>query len=123
MSSAENSSLALIVRRSPYQQRSSRLDLDVALAAAVMDFKVEVYFVGVALLQLIKTRDPAPALLPAGYRAWGSLPDLGDVAVFAENHWLAQFPEPDFSLVLPVTGIETVQMKAAWRRCDYSMVL
>ena len=88
-----------------------------------MDFHVEVYFVGSALLQLINIRNPVPALLPAGYRAWASLPDLGDVAVFAENHWLAQFPEPEFSLVIPGIGIETIQMQAAWRRCDYSMVL
>lgn len=118
-----NPSLALIVRSHPYQQRSSRAEFDMALAAVLMDFRLEVYFVGAALLQLITNRDSRPALLPAGFRAWASLPDLGEVTVFAETPWLEQFPEPEFSLIMPVEGITIGPTHAAWRSCDYSMVL
>ncbi len=53
-----------------------------------MDFTLEVYFLGSALMQLAEDRDGKAAMLPAGYRAWAALPDLAEVAVFAEPEWL-----------------------------------
>jgi sulfur relay (sulfurtransferase) DsrF/TusC family protein len=116
-------SLALIVRSPPYQQRASRAELDLALAAAAMDLRLEVYFLGASLLQIIGNKDSKPAMLPAGYRAWAALADLGDASLYADIDWLARFPEPEFRLLMPTTGMNTRQMNAAWRGCDYSMVL
>jgi len=123
MSAQETSSLALIVRSGPYEHRSARAEFDVALAALVMDYRIEVYFLGAALLQLLAERDVSPALLPAAYRAWASLPDLGDVSFFAEVACLDRYPESQFRWLLPVHGMQAEQMQEGWRRCNYSIVL
>ena len=114
---------ALLVRSHPYQRRSARAELDVALAALVMDFRIEVYFIGSAILQLLADRDTAPALLPAAYRAWGTLPDLGEFALYAERFWLDRLAVTDVPLLMPVEALESAQMRQRWRLCDYSMVL
>ena len=65
-------SLALIVRDPPFAHRAARADLDVALAAAAMDFRLEIFFFGQAIMQLALERDCRDAMLPAGYRAWAA---------------------------------------------------
>jgi sulfur relay (sulfurtransferase) DsrF/TusC family protein len=114
---------ALLVRSHPYQRRSARAELDVALAALVMDFRIEVYFIGSAVLQLLADRDSGPALLPAAYRAWATLPDLGEFALYAERFWLDRLAVTDVPLLMPVEALDTAQMRQRWRLCDYSMVL
>ena len=116
-------SVALLVRSQPYQRRSARAELDVALAALVMEYRVEVYFIGPAILQLVTGRNPEPALLASAYRAWGSLPDLGEFAVFAEPHWLERLEKSGGRLLMPVEAMATEQMRCNWRLCDHSMVL
>ena len=96
---SEISSLALIVHSLPYRQRSARADIDLALAATAMDIHLEVYFVGASLLQIIDDKNSKPALLPAGYRAWGALADLGDANLFAETDWLAKFSQPEYKFL------------------------
>lgn len=123
MSLTETTSLGLIVRSHPYQRRSARTELDVAIAALVMDFRLEVYFLGAAMLQLAVERDVKAALLPAAYRAWASLPDLGELKMFAEEAWLERYPPAQFLLPVPVQGLQTDRMQEGWRRCDYSVVL
>jgi sulfur relay (sulfurtransferase) DsrF/TusC family protein len=118
-----SSAFALLVRSHPYQRRSARAELDVALAALVMDFRVEIYFVGSAVFQLLAERNCEPALLPAAYRAWASLPDMGEFSLFAERSWLDRLAAADVPLLLPVQAMETADMRQRWRRCDYSMVL
>jgi sulfur relay (sulfurtransferase) DsrF/TusC family protein len=119
----KTSSLALIVRSYPYQHRSARAELDVALAALVMDFRLEVYFLGAAFMQLLVEREVKPALLPAAYRAWASLPDLGKVTLFAEESWLDRYREAQFRLPVPIQGLQVDRMQDGWRRCDYSVAL
>ena len=124
MNSQQNSlSLALLVRSHPYQRRSARAELDVALAAMVMDFRIEVYFIGSAVLQLQAERNGEPARLPAGYRAWATLPDLGEFALYAEPPWLDRLGATEVPLLMPVEAMEAHEMRRRWRACDYSMVL
>jgi len=115
--------LALLVRSHPYQRRSARAELDVALAAMVMNFHIEVYFIGSAVLQLQAERNGEPARLPAGYRAWATLPDLGEFALYAERPWLDRLVAAEVPLLMPVESMEAVEMRQRWRACDYSMVL
>ena len=114
---------ALVVRAHPYQRRSARAELDIALAALTMDFRVEIYFVGASILQLLAERNAGPAALPAAYRAWASLPDLGECGMFAEQSWVDRLATADVELVIPVQGLNPDDWQLAWRRCDYSMVV
>lgn len=115
--------LAVLVTTGPYQGRVARSELDFALTAVSLDFRVEVYFLGNALLQLATARDPAPALLPSGYRGWAALPELGDAHFFAERDGLARCRDLAIELVAPVTGLGPQDMRQAWRRCRYSVLL
>jgi sulfur relay (sulfurtransferase) DsrF/TusC family protein len=115
--------IALLVRSHPYLRRSARAELDVALAALAMEFRVEVYFIGSAVLQLLTERDCAPAALPAAYRAWASLPDLGEVGLFAERAWLERLAASESALSIPVEPLDPDQMRRRWRRCGRSMVV
>lgn len=115
--------LALIVRGHPWSQRAARADLDLALAAAAMNYTLEVYFLGSALMQLAETRDGKPAMLPAGYRAWAALPDLAEVAVFADPEWLRQCDRAAIQLILPVQPLSAEAMQSGWRRCDHILVI
>ncbi|MDT8320611.1 MAG: DsrE family protein [Xanthomonadales bacterium] len=115
--------LAVLVATGPYRARAARSELDLALTAASLDFRVEVYFLGSALLQLATGRDPAMALLPAGYRGWAALPELGDAHFFADRAWLARCSDLAVELVAPVTGLGAQDMRQAWRECRYSVLL
>ena len=61
--------LGLLVARPPYAARAPRAELDLALAAAALDYRLEIYFLGSAVLQLADDRGAEPAMLPSGYRA------------------------------------------------------
>ncbi|MEE4218342.1 MAG: DsrE family protein [Xanthomonadales bacterium] len=118
-----NNRLALLVRTGVYGSRESRAEADMALAALSLDFDVEVFFTGDAILQLAADKAAAGASLPAGYRAWSALPDLGSVQVFAESGWLERCHGLGIELVLPVEGLGFADMKQRWRGCDHVVVL
>jgi sulfur relay (sulfurtransferase) DsrF/TusC family protein len=123
MASHGKKKIALIVRSRPFANLAARADLDFALAAAAMDFELEIYFVGDALLQLAAQRDSEGAMLPPGYRAWAALPDLVSTRVFAEEHWTERCRDRGISLLMPVKGLPVQQMSQAWRDCPRAMVL
>jgi sulfur relay (sulfurtransferase) DsrF/TusC family protein len=114
--------LALIVRNHPWRNRAARADLDVALAAAAMDFGLEVYFLGSALLQLARERDPSAAMLPVGYRAWAALPDLAEAAVYAERGWFERLDGAAIQWILPVQTLSAEAMSLRWRRCNHVLM-
>jgi sulfur relay (sulfurtransferase) DsrF/TusC family protein len=116
-------SLALIVRGRPYRHRAARADLDMVLAAAAMDFRIEVYFLGGSVMQLVAHRDSSPALLPSGYRAWAALPDLAEVGVYAEREWLKRCEWGALPLLLPVQARSAAEMQASWRRCRHILMV
>lgn len=122
--------LGLIVRSQVYEQRSARTQLDVALLAATLDFHLNLYFVGAAVLQLVPgaqaKSDTASALLPAGYRAWASLPDLFEYAefhAFAEPAWLDRLQTLGMQSCLPLQARASREMRQAWVACDRLLVL
>lgn len=120
---SDRAKLALLVRTPPGSSRESRAEVDLAMAALSMDFKVEVYFTGDAILQLAAEKDGAGARLPRGYRAWSALPELGDVRVYAEAGWISRLERLGVELLMPVEGLGFAQMKRRWRRCGQVMVL
>jgi len=123
MPSSHTSSLALIVQSAPYSGRVARADVDIALAAAALEFEIRVYFQGFSMLQLVARRNASNALLPTGYRAWAALPDLVDARIFAERKWLDVCQAAGLQLVLPVEALGEAEMVRSWRSCDHVLVL
>jgi sulfur relay (sulfurtransferase) DsrF/TusC family protein len=115
--------LALLVAAAPFARREPRAELDVALAAAALDARLEVFFLGDALLQLARERDVAPAGLAAGYRGWAALPELGDVRVFAEAAAVERCRAAGIDLVLPVETLAAEDLRRRWRCAARAMVL
>ena len=115
--------LALLVRSAPYQRRSARAELDIALAALTMEIRLETYFIGSSVLMLQAERSPDSARLPVGYKAWGALPDLGDCSIYAESAWLERLTKSANPLVLPVEGLDLNEIGSRWRQADYAMVI
>ena len=68
--------LGLIVRSAPWCGRSGRDQLDLALAAASLELDLLLFFTGAGLLQLRAGLQGQAAGLPAGLKAWKSLPEL-----------------------------------------------
>ena len=116
-------SLALLVQSRPYEHRASRANLDLALAAAAMDFELYIYFAGSAVLQLASRRDCESALLPPGYRAWAALPELAETVFYGEKAWLDYCRLMKTELILPATALTPTDMVTSWRRHDHAIVI
>jgi len=123
MSGNPNSTLALIVQTMPYENRVARANIDLALAAAAMDFDLHVYFSGAAIMQLVLERDVSGAMLTAGYRAWAALPELAATFIYGEQSWLDYCRQKDIELVMPARGLSPSKIKSAWRRHAHVMVV
>ena len=123
MAGAACSRVALLVRTPPYRARETRAEVDVALAALSLDFELEVYFLGDALLQLAADKDGAAAGLPPGYKAWAALAELGSVRLFCESGWLRRCERPGADWLAEVEGLGAARMKTRWRACDRVIVL
>lgn len=115
--------LALLVTTPPYARRDARAELDVALAAAALDRRLELYFLGAGLLQLVRDRDPRPAALPAGYRGWATLPGLAEVAMFADADDLRRLDRLGLEPALPVIPLGAAELAQRWRGAAHAMVL
>jgi sulfur relay (sulfurtransferase) DsrF/TusC family protein len=123
MPSGRTTSLALIIRRAPYRDRVARADIDIALAAAALDFQVSICFMGLSLLQLAARTNGPEAMLPKGYRAWASLPDLTATRFYAEQRWLEFCQAEGLELLTPVEALDESEMRRAWRSCDHVLAL
>lgn len=123
MSGAGGGRLALLVRDYPYRRRVARASLDTALAAAALEFELELYFLGQAVLQLAAGRDPAPALLPPGYRGWAALPELTDLRAYADRRWLQRCERDGIELVLTPEPLGADDMARRWRACRQALLL
>lgn len=118
-----NPVVGLVVRSGPYQQRSARSQLDVALVAAALEAPLRLYFLGSAALQLAGERDARNAGLPAGYRGWASLTGLTGVSGFVEAAWLERLLELGTGPLLPVKARSKAEMRADWQNCARLLVL
>ena len=123
MAGAESPRLALLVRSAPHRHRETRAEPDLALASAALDYRLEVYFLGHAVMQLASGKANSEALLPAGYRAWAAVPELSDARFFAEAGCLGRLEGQGVEWVLPVEKLDTESMRLRWRNCDHVMVL
>ena len=123
MAGDKGQSVALLVRTPPYRSREPRAELDVALAVLSLDFDLEGYFLGDALLQLARGKDGANAGLPPGYKAWAALFELGTVRLFGESRWLRRCEDLGADWLAQVEGLGAARMKTRWRACDRVVVL
>jgi len=120
---APTAELALLVTRGPFSSRDARAELDVALAAAALDRRLELFFIGEGLLQLARERDAGPALLPPGARGWAALPELGAVRAFAPADDLRRCERLGIELVLTVEPLPATRFRDRWRRAAQALVL
>jgi sulfur relay (sulfurtransferase) DsrF/TusC family protein len=123
MKTESSTTIGLIIRSVAYQKRSARSQLDVALVIAALEIPLRLYFLGPAIMQLIEKRALLDAQLPAGYRAWASLPDLTDVAVFAEPAWHQKMQESSLALVLEAQPMSISLMRSDWQSCNRTIML
>ncbi len=126
MSRQKPFTLGLLIRSTPYAQRSPRTQLDVALLAATLDFELRLFFNGASVMQLVPRRSAAAAQLPPAYRAWGSLPDLleaADLKAYAEPAWLERLQLRQLHPCLPLRASTFAEMRHEWEACDRVMVL
>ena len=115
--------LALLITTPPYGDRDPRAQLDVALAAAALDRRLELFFLGGGLLQLVRERDPRCALLTPGYRGWAALPDLAEARWYAEREALNGLAERGIALLVPVEPLPASELARRWRLARHAMVL
>jgi sulfur relay (sulfurtransferase) DsrF/TusC family protein len=115
--------LALLVQSKPYENRASRANIDLALAAAAMDFSLHIYFSGPAILQLSAQYNCEAAMLPPGYRAWAALPELTKTAIYGEKSWLEYCQLMNTKLILPATALSASDMRNNWRLHDHVLAI
>ena len=108
-------SICLLLTAEPFAGREARAELDVAMAAAAMDHRLEVYFLGDALLQLADGAQGSQALLPSGLRGWSAVPELGEVRMFAEESQLARLEDLGITPVAEVQALDEAGMRSRWR--------
>jgi hypothetical protein len=75
------------------------------------------------VLQLLLDRDTTAARLPAAYRGWASLPEMTDVAVYAEPRWVDWLTARGAPAVLDVRPMSHAAMREDWQSCRRVMVL
>ena len=118
-----NATIGLVLRSVPYQQRSAREQLDVALTAAALEIPLRLYFQGASVLQLVRERDCGPARLPGGYRGWGTLTELTEVQAHAELDWLKRLAKYTSETVLDLAPMTVQAMRDDLASCTRVLVL
>jgi sulfur relay (sulfurtransferase) DsrF/TusC family protein len=115
--------LGLVVRNSPFQGRSARDQLDVALAAAAMGYSLDLFFIGQGGLQLLASHEPGAADLPRGSRGWKSLPGLTTVRAFVDPKLAVELAGTGQELLLETTVVSRAEMAERLASCDRALVL
>lgn len=123
MSAAPAKRLGLVVRSAPFKGRSARDQLDLALAAAVLDCSLELFFMGQGGLQLLASHDPGAAGLPRGSRGWKSLPGLTHVRAFVSSDLASELAGTGQELLLETTVVTHAEMADRLAACDQVLVL
>ncbi|NIM70136.1 MAG: hypothetical protein GTN86_05255 [Xanthomonadales bacterium] len=115
--------IGLVIRSGPFQGRSSRDQLDMALAAASLGQRLLLVFRGAGILQLLAEREPAAAGLPKGLAAWGSLPDLTSLEALVNAAEWAQVGQGDRPLSLAVQAVDDVEIARQLALCDHVLAV
>jgi tRNA 2-thiouridine synthesizing protein C len=119
---AEITRIGLLVRSGPYRGRSSRDQLDLALAAASLDFRLSLFFIGDGLLQLLERRDSGEAGLADALRGWRALPDFGSIDVMALDRDLAPLVAAGERLALKAKAVNGAEFAERLSACDRVLV-
>ncbi len=82
---------------------------------------MQLYFLGDAAMQLIWQRDLKSANLPAGYKAWASLPEMSGVETYIETSWFNRLA--GLNLMLNPQSLTMNQMRERWQTCEKVLVL
>ncbi len=114
--------LGLVIRSAPWVGRAGRDALDLALAAATLDIALDLFFIGDGALQLLADREPGPAGLPPGYRAWASLPDLGEVRYHVDADQWAALESSGARCLIEAHRVPAADMPALQAACDCLLV-
>ena len=112
MTSSNTRTLTFISRRSPYGEDFARAMLDMVLAAAVFDQKVQLVFMDDGVYQLLAGQTPEAIQGKNLAANLSALPLYGVETVYADAESLATRGLRADSLVLPVTVADTGQLKA-----------
>jgi len=113
----------LVVCSPPFSGRSSRDQLDVALAAASMEIDLELFFSGEGILQLLADRNPRTGGLPGGIKAWKALPDLCEVNAWASAETIRKYVPKTARMLLEVQPVEQAELARRLAACDPVMVI
>lgn len=114
--------LGLVIRSGPFEGRSARDQLDVALAAATLGYDLELFFVGAAAMQLQSRRNPGAALLPRGSGGWRALPQLAGTRNWVEPGAAARLRAGGEPL-LEVSELSGPDMRRRLDSCDLVWVV
>lgn len=115
--------LGLLIRSGPWCGRSSRDQLDIALAAAALGFELELFFMGAGVLQLLADRDGRQAGLPPGHKAWASLTDLAPTRAWVEQGRFEQIQAAGVGWLMTVQAAEAGAMLVRQAQCDRLLVI
>lgn len=113
----------MIVRQPPYRQRSARAQLDVVLAAAVLEYPLELYFLGEGIWQLAVERESEAAALPRGLKGWAALPGMTSVRFFADEGACGRLREWGIGTAVPAECLALTAMAERWAACSQVMAL
>lgn len=115
--------LALIVRQGPFQGRSGRDQLDMALSAAALGIELELVFTASGLLQLLPGDKQSEPVLPGSGKGWKSLPGLTRVHAWSRREDLETVAGQAGILSLKVQAASRSEISARLDRCDRVLVL
>lgn len=121
--SKRDETIGLVVRQRPYEQRSPRAQLDVALAGAALDQPLEVYFIGEAIAQLTGAKRPERAGLPHGLKGWAALPDLIELKCFADGEAKLLRDHGNLELSLAVEFLSDQALAERLSKCRHLIAL
>jgi len=107
----------MIVTRAPYHQRSARMELDVALAAATLEMPLALFFLGEGVWQLAAERNTTQARLPRGLKGWAALAQMTEVCYYAESEHLDSLRHHGGTTVVSAEAMTPGDMTALWRTC------
>lgn len=113
----------MIVRQAPYQQRSARTQLDVALAAATLELPLELFFLGNSVWQLAAERNIQAAGLPRGLKGWGALAQMTEVTFFADQAQLQLMRDAGVETTVGIEAMNPGNMTRRWRGCKRVLTL
>lgn len=110
--------LGLVINRAPDTDRGLREHLDMALAAAALEWPLCLVFIGDGLRQLLAQAEPAQAALPSGLKAWLSLEELTTVRWMALTDELAALDEAGVQWLRRPDAVDREVLRDGLTQCD-----